>query len=161
MNGFYYNSPAGLLRIEVTGQGISAVGFVKDERGHLASSHCDNPFIKTCISQLDDYFAGKCETFDLPLDPAGTDFQKTVWNELMKIPFGKTVSYLYIAKALGDPNKIRAVGGANGKNPIAIIGPCHRVIGSDGSLTGYAGGIDKKRWLLGFEGSISGEIFEW
>src|SRR6185437_1776272 len=98
-------------------------------------------------------------TFSIPLNPRGTDFQKQVWAELQNIPLGKTTSYLELAKKLGDAKKIRAVGGANSKNPIAIIVPCHRVIGSDGSMTGYAGGMDKKRWLLQFEGSIQQDLF--
>ena len=102
--------------------------------------------------QLKEYFAGTRRAFDLPLSAAGTDFQKQVWRELTKIPFGQTRSYGQLAKRLGNPNGSRAVGLANGRNPIAIIVPCHRVIGADGSLTGFGGGIDRKQWLLTHEG---------
>jgi methylated-DNA-[protein]-cysteine S-methyltransferase len=102
--------------------------------------------------QLKEYFAGARQEFDLPLSATGTDFQKRVWRELTKIPFGQTRSYGQLAKRLGNPNGSRAVGLANGRNPIAIIVPCHRVIGADGSLTGFGGGIDRKQWLLTHEG---------
>jgi methylated-DNA-[protein]-cysteine S-methyltransferase len=102
--------------------------------------------------QLKEYFAGTRQEFDLPLSATGTDFQKRVWRELTKIPFGQTRSYGQLAKRLGNPNGSRAVGLANGRNPIAIIVPCHRVIGADGSLTGFGGGIDRKQWLLTHEG---------
>ena len=107
------------------------------------------------MEQLDEYFAKKRTIFDLPFDLNGTTFQRNVWNELLKIPFGRTVSYIRIARALGDEGTVRAVGAANGKNKIAIIIPCHRVIGADGSIVGYAGGIDRKQWLLDFEKNIS------
>jgi methylated-DNA-[protein]-cysteine S-methyltransferase len=102
--------------------------------------------------QLKEYFAGTRREFDLPLSAAGTDFQKQVWRELTRIPFGQTRSYGQLAKRLGNPNGSRAVGLANGRNPIAIIVPCHRVIGADGSLTGFGGGIERKQWLLTHEG---------
>lgn len=105
--------------------------------------------------QLDEFFAGKRRTFDFPLAPKGTDFQKRVWAELMKIPFGETISYGELAKRMGNPNASRAVGRANATNPIALIVPCHRVIGTNGKLTGYAGGLDLKDKLLTWERSIS------
>ena len=101
--------------------------------------------------QLEQYFTGERKTFDLPLDPQGSEFQKRVWKELAKIPYGTSTSYLDMAERLGDPKVIRAAASANGKNPISIIIPCHRVIGSDGSLTGYAGGLHRKEWLLRHE----------
>lgn len=101
--------------------------------------------------QLRRYFEGTRITFDVPLDAGGTEFQRAVWREVAKIPFGETRSYLEIAEALGDRNLTRAVGAANGANPLAIVVPCHRVVGSDGSLTGYAGGLERKRWLLDHE----------
>ena len=104
------------------------------------------------LRQLQEYFFGKRREFDLPLQLNGTDFQRSVWRELTLIPFGKTLSYGQLAKNLGNSNASRAVGLANGRNPIAIIVPCHRVIGSDGSLTGFGGGIDRKQWLLRHEG---------
>lgn len=107
--------------------------------------------LKEATLQLNDYFEGKRTSFDCKLNPQGTDFQKRVWNALLDIPFGKTRTYLEQAKLLGDVKAIRAVASANGKNPLWIIVPCHRVIGSDGSLTGYAGGLWRKKWLLEHE----------
>lgn len=110
--------------------------------------------INEAILQFKEYFEGTRKTFSIPLKPEGTDFQKKVWNELAKIPFGNTVSYQEIANRLGDPKVIRAAASANGKNPISIIIPCHRVIGSDGALTGYAGGLHRKKWLLAHENPV-------
>lgn len=107
-------------------------------------------------TQLAEYFAGERQDFDLPLHPAGTDFQKRVWTALAEIPYGQTASYGRTAVAIGAPDAARAVGLANGQNPIAIVVPCHRVIGADGSLTGYGGGLDTKRWLLAHEATHSG-----
>jgi len=107
--------------------------------------------VKECFKQLSEYFKGQRQEFFLNLEPMGTDFQKSVWRQLAKIPYGKTTSYGKIADVIGNPSAGRAVGSANGKNPIAIIIPCHRVIGSDGSLTGYGGGLWRKEWLIGFE----------
>lgn len=107
--------------------------------------------LQECVQQLSEYFNGTRKQFDLKLNPQGTDFQKKVWNELLNVPFGKTKTYLEQSKQLGDVKAIRAVASANGKNPIWIIIPCHRIIGSDGSLTGYAGGIWRKKWLLAHE----------
>lgn len=104
-----------------------------------------------CVTQLKAYFREERQNFDLKLNPSGTDFQKRVWNQLQQIPFGKTISYLGLSKQLGDPKAIRAVANANGKNPLWIIVPCHRIIGSDGSLTGYAGGLRRKQWLINHE----------
>lgn len=102
-------------------------------------------------AQLDEYFAKKRQVFDLPLDPQGTSFQKQVWQHLRQIPFGETTSYGAIARALGKPGAAQAIGAANGRNPISIVVPCHRVVGASGSMTGYAGGVDKKQWLLWHE----------
>ena len=107
--------------------------------------------MEDCVFQLQEYFDGKRKAFDIKLNPEGTDFQKKVWNRLLEILYGKTLSYLELSKQLGDVKAIRAVANANGKNPIWIIIPCHRVIGSDGSLTGYAGGLSRKQWLLEHE----------
>ena len=107
--------------------------------------------LEDCVIQLNEYFEGTRKKFDLKLNPEGTDFQKKVWNQLELIPYGKTISYLDLSKQLGDVKAIRAVANANGKNPLWIIVPCHRVIGSDGSLTGYAGGLHRKQWLLNHE----------
>lgn len=117
----------------------------------------DNPSELTELAkkQLEEYLSRERTTFDLPLAPQGTDYQKLVWQKLQEIPFGETWSYLDLALAVGSEKHTRAVGLANGKNPIAIVIPCHRVIGSDGSLTGYAGGLDKKKWLLEHEGVLN------
>ena len=110
--------------------------------------------LKGAVLQLKDYFEGKRTEFSFKINPAGTDFQQKVWQELLKIPFGKTCSYLELSKKLGDVKAIRAVASANGKNPLWIVVPCHRVIGSDGSLTGYAGGLWRKKWLLDHENPV-------
>ena len=120
----------------------------------------DDPYLFNTFDQLKEYFIRTRKVFDIPLDLEGTDFQMKVWNEIKKIPYGKTRSYKYIAEKLGDAKSIRAVGKANGQNPIPIIIPCHRVIGSNGTLTGYAGGLDVKEKLLEIEGSRSLELFE-
>ena len=114
-----------------------------------------NSVLVQCKQELLEYFAGKRKEFSVPFRQAGTEFQQKVWNELLKIPYGKTVSYNFIAESLGDKKSIRAVGASNGKNQISIIVPCHRVIGSDGSLTGYAGGLWRKKWLLNHEKEFS------
>jgi methylated-DNA-[protein]-cysteine S-methyltransferase len=115
----------------------------------------DTPFAEA-TEQLEEYFAGRRTDFDLPLAPAGTEFQRRVWDELRTIPYGQTMSYGELARRLGRPSAARAVGMANGRNPISIIVPCHRVIGSAGDLTGYGGGLERKRHLLDFERRVSG-----
>ena len=146
----------GLLEVCCTEGGLRSVNFI-DERQFEENP---NKYNKLTINQLTEYFEGKRKDFDLPFDLEGTDFQKRVWAELLKIPFGKTRSYMDQARALGDVKAIRAVASANGQNKIAIIIPCHRVIGSDGSLTGFAGGLHRKKWLLHFETPpIQGELF--
>jgi methylated-DNA-[protein]-cysteine S-methyltransferase len=115
-----------------------------------AGDVADEPFA-SAVRQLDEYFAGRLTAFDLPLEPAGTQFQRRVWSALQTIPYGQTWSYGQLARAIGKASASRAVGLANGRNPIAVVIPCHRVIGSDGSLTGYGGGLDRKRYLLGLE----------
>lgn len=113
-----------------------------------------NDLLNRVAAQLQEYFAGTRTTFDLPLEPSGTDFQLSVWELLRKIPYGVTTSYGELARRLGDPKASRAVGAANGANPIPIIVPCHRVVGSKGELTGFGGGLDRKRWLLEHEGAL-------
>lgn len=113
--------------------------------------------LKQAVEQFQDYFDGKRTTFSFKINPTGTEFQKRVWQELLKIPYGKTYSYLELSKKLGDVKAIRAVATANGKNPLWIVIPCHRVIGSDGSLTGYAGGLWRKKWLLDHENPVKQE----
>jgi methylated-DNA-[protein]-cysteine S-methyltransferase len=143
----YWQSPMGLIEIQASDEGLRAVSFVEER----IFEEVENTHNQLTINQLQEYFDKKRKDFDLIYDLEGTDFQKRVWLELLKIPFGKTKSYMDIAVALGDPKVIRAAASANGANKIGIIIPCHRVIGSDGSLTGYAGGLDKKKWLLEFE----------
>jgi len=120
----------------------------------------DDPYLFGIFDQLKEYFAGTRKEFDVPLDIEGTDFQKRVWNELQKIPYGKTISYKTLSEKLGDVKVIRAVGKANGQNPIAIIIPCHRVIGANGNLIGYAGGLAIKEKLLHLEGALNPELFD-
>jgi len=150
----YHFSPAGWLEIKVLEKYVQAVSFVENKKEN--SSH--QPLLaKVCIRQLDEYFTGKRKKFDLPVLPSGTTFQFHVWNELDKIPYGETISYHELAIRLGDEKVIRAAAHANAKNPLAIIIPCHRVIGSDGSLTGYAGGLKRKQWLLDHEAKVTGK----
>jgi methylated-DNA-[protein]-cysteine S-methyltransferase len=120
----------------------------------------DGPFREVC-AQLESYFEGEATSFDVPMDPAGTAFQRRVWRELCAIPYGTAISYLELARRIGQPTASRAVGGANGKNPISIIVPCHRVIAADGTLGGYGGGLDRKRWLLDHEAEGLARHPEW
>ena len=150
----YYKSPIGIAKIIGNAQGIISVSICDDAK----ESTFDIPLcLQDCVQQLDAYFSGTRKEFDLQLNPDGTDFQKRVWKELSNVPFGKTRTYLEQSKKLGDIKAIRAVASANGKNPIWIIIPCHRILGSDGSLTGYAGGIWRKKWLLEHEGMAKQE----
>jgi methylated-DNA-[protein]-cysteine S-methyltransferase len=150
----YYSSPIGLIELTASASGIATLYFVEEKRYDENSS---DPFLKECLLQLHAYFNEGKKTFDVALDPAGTEFQLKVWKELLHIPFGETISYLDLALAMGDRNATRAVGSANGKNPISLIVPCHRVIGNDGKLTGYGGGLWRKEWLLKHEGSLRPE----
>jgi O-6-methylguanine DNA methyltransferase len=150
------DSPVGPLLLAVSERGLMALEF---DRGDVAAAWVESPErTVACARQLEEYFAGQRRQFDLPLDLRGTDFQKRCWQELLKIRYGETRSYADIARAIGNPAAVRAVGLANGQNPIAIIVPCHRVIGSDGSLTGYGGGLETKRKLLELEGALSGSL---
>ena len=146
----YCQTPIGTVRIEATAKGISALKFV--DKAATDSHSCD--LIKCCINQLNKYFAHKLFNFTLPLDLIGTVFQRSVWNKLAGLSYGETYSYAEIANSLHNPKALRAVGGANSKNPVAILLPCHRVIGSNGHLTGYAWGVERKRWLLEHEGIV-------
>ncbi|WP_075343516.1 methylated-DNA--[protein]-cysteine S-methyltransferase [Tenacibaculum agarivorans] len=145
----YYKSPIGTLEIKGDNSYIHSIFFIDDDI--INSEKISSVEIKKCVEQLDEYFSGTRKEFELNLSPKGTEFQGKVWNELLRVPFGKTRSYLEQSKKLGDVKAIRAVASANGKNPISIIIPCHRIIGSDGSLTGYAGGVWRKKWLLEHE----------
>lgn len=148
MNECYVNTPLGITRIVGDNDGISSVS-VLDSNETVSENipEC----LQNCVYQLREYFSEERQTFELKINPKGTEFQKRVWQELLEIPYGKTKSYLDLSKQLGDVKAIRAVAGANGKNPLWIIVPCHRVIGSDGSLTGYAGGLHRKQWLINHE----------
>ena len=147
MNSLTYQSPFGPVLLEEESGALTCCGF---ERGG-ASSAAPTPLLREAARQLDEYFAGRRKEFDLPLAPKGTVFQQKVWQALQKIPYGTTVTYKDIAIAVGNPLACRAVGMANHNNPIGIIIPCHRVIGANGKLTGYAGGLDKKQLLLDLE----------
>jgi len=147
----YYQSPVGLLEISANSEGITSLYFV-DEKTKAVSKN--NELLKEAVIQLEEYFNGIRKEFGLKLNPHGTDFQKRVWNELLNVPFGKTNSYLDLSKKLGDAYAVRAVGNANGSNPISIIIPCHRIIGANGKLVGYGGGLWRKEWLLNHEKSI-------
>jgi methylated-DNA-[protein]-cysteine S-methyltransferase len=150
----YYSSPIGLIEISGNDDGIATLYFV-DEKKHTSTKV--HPSLKECLLQLEEYFKGLRKEFGLKLNPKGTDFQKRVWEILYALPYGKTVSYLDISKMLGDANATRAVGNANGSNPISIIVPCHRVIGVNGKLVGYGGGLWRKEWLLNHEmGAVVG-----
>ena len=148
MKTVFINTPLGFTEIQGDENGISKI-HVMSENVEISTKIPEE--LKEAVLQLQDYFDGKRTTFTFPLNPSGTDFQKKVWDELLHIPFGKTCSYLELSKKLGDVKAIRAVASANGKNPLWIVVPCHRVIGTDGSLTGYAGGLWRKKWLLEHE----------
>lgn len=141
-------TPLGIAKISGDTHGISSVSII-NTRDKISDIIPET--LKDCVAQLGAYFNNERKDFNLKLNPSGTDFQKKVWLQLQEIPFGKTCSYLELSKQLGDPKAIRAVANANSKNPLWIIIPCHRVIGSDGSLTGYAGGLHRKQWLLNHE----------
>ncbi len=159
----HYNSPCGILLLGSFGDKLCLCDWQVEKHHELVDKRLkrilcaeykegDSEVIKKAVQQLDEYFAGKRKEFDVPLLFAGTDFQEKVWKELLNIPFGKTVSYGEIARRIGVPNAVRAVANANGANSMSIFVPCHRVIGSDHSLTGYGGGIETKRRLLELEG---------
>jgi methylated-DNA-[protein]-cysteine S-methyltransferase len=149
------DTPVGRLTIVASDRGVRAILWPADDaaRVRVAASapESDHPVIVATAAQLREYFDGEREEFDLPLDPVGTDFQQSAWMALRTIPYGTTISYGEQAARMGDRRKARAVGAANGRNPISIVVPCHRVVGSNGSLTGFAGGIGTKAWLLDHE----------
>ncbi len=148
-----FESPIGPLSITSSASHILEISFSRKQN---LTSFSNLPTIHlSCIDQLQQYFSGTLKAFDLPLKPVGTSFQQKVWQALMKIPYGKTISYQKLSDSLGDPRAIRAVAAANGKNRIPVVIPCHRVIGSDGSLVGFAGGLKIKEWLLRHEGAIA------
>lgn len=146
----YYESPIGLIEVGATAEALVTLYFVEAPR-HVADS---SPLLTMIIEQIAEYFAGTRTSFTMPLHFIGTAFQQRVWQQLLTVPYGQTVAYQEIANALGNPKAVRAVGAANGQNPISIIAPCHRIIGSNGALIGYGGGLWRKEWLLRHEGYL-------
>ena len=148
MQQAFIKTPLGIAAITGDENGVSKISILDED---AALSQFIPEELIEAVAQLNDYFEGKRQTFDFKLNPAGTDFQKKVWNALLEIPFGTTVSYMEQSMKLGDVKAIRAIASANGKNPLWIVVPCHRVVGTSGSLTGYAGGLWRKKWLLEHE----------
>ena len=156
METAHITTPLGIAKIMGNENGISIISISNEGKVSLKIP----TILQEAVLQLNEYFEGKREIFDFKLNPAGTEFQQKVWRALLEIPFGKTISYMELSKKLGDVKAIRAVASANGKNPIWIVVPCHRVIATDGSLTGYAGGLWRKKWLLEHENpSNQGSLF--
>jgi methylated-DNA-[protein]-cysteine S-methyltransferase len=163
------NSPLGRLRLVASPEGLAGIWFVERQRHEPATERLNawptvasHPVLDAAAQQLDEYFQGRRARFDLPLDLGqGTAFQRAVWQALLTIPAGATTSYGALASALGNPRAMRAVGAAVGRNPLAIVVPCHRVVGGNGSLTGYAGGLDRKRALLQLEGALIDKAHQW
>lgn len=149
----YYKSPVGITRITAENGFITSIS-IRDEEIEVLPT--DDAVLQQAIQQLDEYFAGTRKDFDLPIKQEGSDFQQSVWQQLLKIPYGTTISYGQQSKLMNNPLGIRAIASANGKNNLWVVVPCHRVIGSDGSLTGYAGGLWRKKWLLAHEASVAG-----
>ena len=156
LSHLHFPSPVGRLKLVASEHGLMAILWENDDPKRVrldeTVEYANHTILRETARQLDDYFAGRRRVFDLPLAFNGTDFQKQVWQALLAIPFGETRTYGQLAAQLGNPSASRAVGAANGKNPISIIAPCHRVIGGNGKLTGFAGGLEAKAYLLGLEG---------
>jgi methylated-DNA-[protein]-cysteine S-methyltransferase len=150
----YYHSPIGLIKIIGTSYFITEISFV-DNSENLLPATSTTELIHECTEELIEFFHGKRRTFDLPIYQQGSDFQKAVWNELLSIPFGSTISYAELAKKIGNEKAVRAVAAANAKNKLVILLPCHRVIGSSHQLTGYSGGLWRKKWLLQWEFKVA------
>lgn len=154
---YYFLSPIGQVRITGNMEYITRVDFVdgaSEQTGEISDLHLQ------CATQLSEYFSGQRYHFDIPVYLEGSPFFCDVWKELLKIPFGSFISYALLARRIGNPKSVRAVGHANSKNPVSIIVPCHRVVGSQGQLTGYAGGLERKRWLLEHEQRSSNQILD-
>ncbi len=150
----FYESPLGTIEVVASGEGITALNFVPRSKMLKARGSGDadpSPLLAAAVRELSEYFAGERRAFTVPLDLRGTPFERAVWRVLLEVPFGRTVSYGELGRTVGKPRAARAVGGANHRNPVSIIVPCHRVIGADGSLTGYGGGLWRKEWLLEHE----------
>lgn len=155
----YYRSAIGLMEISGTKEEITSILFVHEERPESAGAE-SSPAIQSCIKQLEEYFAGKRTKFSLKLQSSGTDFQKRVWNQLLNVPFGETATYKELAVSIGKEMAVRAVGSANGKNRLAIVVPCHRVIGSNRDLTGYEWELWRKEWLLTHERTVRQQMLQ-
>jgi methylated-DNA-[protein]-cysteine S-methyltransferase len=155
------DSPVGRLTLVASNDGLAAILWEKERPGRvrldIGAQDPTRPVLVETGRQLEEYFAGRREQFALPLDMIGTAFQRKVWNALLTIPFGETRTYKDVARHVGNPDAVRAVGAANGRNPVSIVAPCHRVVGSSGKLTGFAGGLDVKARLLTLEGSTIGQ----
>ncbi|MGB5238154.1 MAG: methylated-DNA--[protein]-cysteine S-methyltransferase [Flavobacteriaceae bacterium] len=151
MQEYFFETPLGIAHIKGDSDGIQSISVL--ENGELSMDQVPEE-LRAATEQLREYFEGNLKEFDIKTNPKGTDFQLKVWKSLLEIPYGKTLSYLDLSRRLGDVKAIRAVAAANAKNPLWIVIPCHRVIGSDGSLTGYAGGLHRKKWLLDHEGPV-------
>jgi methylated-DNA-[protein]-cysteine S-methyltransferase len=152
----YYPSPIGTILVSATGEAVVSVLFTEDAAVPAVPTGLIPACLQACRQQLTEYFAGDRQDFTLPLASSGTPFQEQVWQQLGQIRYGHTLSYFDLSRQMGNPAAIRAVGHANGKNKLLLLRPCHRVIGSDGQLVGYAGGLWRKQWLLAHERTISG-----
>lgn len=148
----YFDSKIGWLLLTASNDALQSIRFLETEPNIY--NNTANKITKRVIGELNSYFNGTRNQFSIKLEPEGSDFQKSVWKQLLQIPYGQTITYGELAEKMGDPNKVRAVGRANAQNPIPIIIPCHRVIGADNKLVGYAGGISRKRFLLKHEGAL-------
>lgn len=146
----YYDSPVGWVEVRCTADAVTSLRFTEEE----GTARGSTSLLDEAIRQLDAYFQGSRHTFDLPVHLDGTPFQQAVWEQVRAVPFGRTASYQHVATSLGKPDAVRAVGTANGRNPCALLVPCHRVVGVDGRLTGYRGGLWRKEWLLRHEGAL-------
>ena len=168
MNDFtyYYDSPIGMIEIHAGDKYIDSILFVNSGRGPVIEkpvrSNLKNasPIIQQCVKELEEYFKGKRKDFDFKFSQTGTEFQEKIWKELTHIPYGRTISYLELSKRIGNVKAIRAVGTTNGKNQLCIVVPCHRVIGSNGSLVGYGGELWRKKWLLEHEAKFGNGVQE-
>lgn len=149
-----YNCPIGLLELEANDNNLQKISFLKEDSSIFSSKTTDNIILKETITQLNEYFAGTRTKFNIPLEPQGTEFQNKIWQAMSSVPYAATISYKDLATLAKRPKASRAAGMSCNKNPFPVIIPCHRIVGSNGNLTGYAGGLDKKQWLLQFENSI-------
>ncbi|MDB5158835.1 MAG: methylated-DNA--[protein]-cysteine S-methyltransferase [Mucilaginibacter sp.] len=153
MPAIYYKTPVGICLITEEDDFVSRIHILDEEH---EPTPAETPLLKEVVKQMDEYFAGTRKTFDFPIKQPGTDFQQQVWQELLKIDYGTTISYNQQSQRMNSPLAIRAIASANGKNNLWVVVPCHRVIGSNGSLTGYAGGLWRKQWLLEHEAKVMG-----